>query len=293
MSSSTTARPSRASPTPSGVALCLRTTLAPRVVFVLTSGTPKAAKHSFPGGRRSLLTRAHAPGRVLGRDTDATLDLSSSSPLHSRRWEGGSRSRVSGGSMTGDARPRRGRDAQLRSGSPCSIARPPRARSRPPLPTHPEPSRATASHRRRNHVTILSNSLTVADGGLGSRSRATSPSRSSGAPVRARPRPYGGRYDRTASSRRSATGRCARTPRPSPASRAAPSTACAGDGHRSRARRDVPAGGGSGSAGTLATAGGNTSTAVLALTGTRDAPYAVKIVVTTAGSNLAASPVVR
>ena len=52
-------------------------------------------------------------------------------------------------------------------------------------------------------------------------------------------------------------------------------------------------GGGSGSAGTLAAAGGNTSTAVPALTGTPDAPYAVKVVVTTAGSNLAASPVVK
>lgn len=52
-------------------------------------------------------------------------------------------------------------------------------------------------------------------------------------------------------------------------------------------------GGGSGSAGTLSAAGGNTSTTVPALTGTPDAPYAVKIVVTTAGSNLAASPVVK
>jgi hypothetical protein len=37
----------------------------------------------------------------------------------------------------------------------------------------------------------------------------------------------------------------------------------------------------------------NTSTAVPALTGTPDAPYAVKIVVTTAGANLAATPVFK
>lgn len=52
-------------------------------------------------------------------------------------------------------------------------------------------------------------------------------------------------------------------------------------------------GAGSSGAGTLNAAPGNTSTAVPALTGTPDKPYAVRIVVTTAGSNLAASPVVK
>lgn len=52
-------------------------------------------------------------------------------------------------------------------------------------------------------------------------------------------------------------------------------------------------GAGSAGPGTLVAAGGNTSTAIPALTGTPDKPYAVKIVVTTAGSNLAASPVVK
>jgi hypothetical protein len=52
-------------------------------------------------------------------------------------------------------------------------------------------------------------------------------------------------------------------------------------------------GGGGSSAGTLAADGSNTATAVPVLTGTPDAPYAVKIVVTTAGSNIAATPVVK
>ncbi len=52
-------------------------------------------------------------------------------------------------------------------------------------------------------------------------------------------------------------------------------------------------GAGSGAAGTVTANGSNTSAAVPALTGTPDKPYAVKIVVTTAGSNLAASPVVK
>lgn len=52
-------------------------------------------------------------------------------------------------------------------------------------------------------------------------------------------------------------------------------------------------GAGSAAAGTIAAAGGNTSTAVAALTGTPDRPYSVKVVVTTAGSNLAATPVVK
>ncbi len=51
-------------------------------------------------------------------------------------------------------------------------------------------------------------------------------------------------------------------------------------------------GGGSSSAGTFGAVSG-TSTAVPALTGTPDAPYAVKVRVTTAGSNLAATPVVQ
>jgi hypothetical protein len=52
-------------------------------------------------------------------------------------------------------------------------------------------------------------------------------------------------------------------------------------------------GAGSGAAGTVSADGSNTSTAVPALTGTPDKPYAIKIVVTTAGSNLAATPVVK
>ena len=52
-------------------------------------------------------------------------------------------------------------------------------------------------------------------------------------------------------------------------------------------------GGGSSSAGTLVADGSNTATAVPALSGTPDQPYAVKIVVTTAGSNIAATPVVK
>ena len=51
-------------------------------------------------------------------------------------------------------------------------------------------------------------------------------------------------------------------------------------------------GGGSSSAGTFGAVSG-TSTAIPALTGTPDAPYAVKVRVTTAGSNLAATPVVQ
>lgn len=52
-------------------------------------------------------------------------------------------------------------------------------------------------------------------------------------------------------------------------------------------------GGSSSSAGTLAADGSNTSTAVPALTGTPDQPYAVRIKVTTAGSNIAANPKVQ
>lgn len=66
-------------------------TSPPRVVFVLTSGTPQAAqKHSFPGGRRSLLTRALTLQAVCwGVDTDATLDLSSAVlAAAQRRWGG-------------------------------------------------------------------------------------------------------------------------------------------------------------------------------------------------------------
>ena len=51
-------------------------------------------------------------------------------------------------------------------------------------------------------------------------------------------------------------------------------------------------GAGSGASGTISAGGGNTSTAVLALTGTATARVAVKIKVTTAGSNLAASPAI-
>lgn len=52
-------------------------------------------------------------------------------------------------------------------------------------------------------------------------------------------------------------------------------------------------GGGSSSAGTLSADGSNTATAIPALTGTPDQPYAVKVVVTTAGANLAATPVFK
>lgn len=51
-------------------------------------------------------------------------------------------------------------------------------------------------------------------------------------------------------------------------------------------------GGGSSSAGSFATVSG-TSTAIPALTGTPDAPYAVRIKVTTAGANIAANPKVQ
>lgn len=51
-------------------------------------------------------------------------------------------------------------------------------------------------------------------------------------------------------------------------------------------------GAGSPASGTIAAGGGNTSTAVLALTGTATQRVAVKIKVTTAGSNLAASPAI-
>lgn len=52
-------------------------------------------------------------------------------------------------------------------------------------------------------------------------------------------------------------------------------------------------GAGSGASGTISADGSNTSTAVPALTGTPDRPYAIKIVVTTAGANIAANPVVK
>lgn len=52
-------------------------------------------------------------------------------------------------------------------------------------------------------------------------------------------------------------------------------------------------GAGSAAAGTLSAAGGNTSTAIPALTGTPSTSYALKIVVTTAGANIAAVPVVK
>jgi hypothetical protein len=52
-------------------------------------------------------------------------------------------------------------------------------------------------------------------------------------------------------------------------------------------------GGGSSAAGTLSADGGNTATAIPALTGTPDKPYAVRIRVTTAGANIAANPVVQ
>jgi hypothetical protein len=52
-------------------------------------------------------------------------------------------------------------------------------------------------------------------------------------------------------------------------------------------------GGGSSSAGTVTADGSNTSTAIPALTGTPDVPYAVRIKVTTAGSNIAANPKVQ
>jgi len=51
-------------------------------------------------------------------------------------------------------------------------------------------------------------------------------------------------------------------------------------------------GAGSGASGTIAAGGGNTSTAILALTGTATARCAVKIKVTLAGVNLAASPTI-
>ena len=52
-------------------------------------------------------------------------------------------------------------------------------------------------------------------------------------------------------------------------------------------------GGGSSSAGTVAANGSNASTAIPALSGTPDAPYAVRIKVTTAGANIAANPKVQ
>jgi hypothetical protein len=63
----------------------------PRVVFVLVSGTPQPAqKHSFPGGRRSLLTRALTLQALCwGADTDAALALSSAVlAAAQRRWGG-------------------------------------------------------------------------------------------------------------------------------------------------------------------------------------------------------------
>lgn len=63
----------------------------PRVVWVLTSGSPQAAqKHSFPGGRRALLTRLLTlQAACWGADTDATLDLSSAVlAAAARRWGG-------------------------------------------------------------------------------------------------------------------------------------------------------------------------------------------------------------
>ncbi len=66
-------------------------TSPPRVVWVLTSGSPAPAqKHAFPGGRRSLLTRALTLQAVCwGADTDATLDLSSAIlAAAARRWGG-------------------------------------------------------------------------------------------------------------------------------------------------------------------------------------------------------------
>ena len=51
-------------------------------------------------------------------------------------------------------------------------------------------------------------------------------------------------------------------------------------------------GGGSGAAGTFAAVVG-TGTAIPALTGTADQPYAVVVVCTTAGANIAATPVVK
>ncbi len=52
-------------------------------------------------------------------------------------------------------------------------------------------------------------------------------------------------------------------------------------------------GGGSSSAGTPAADGSNTSSAIPALSGTPDQPYAVRIKVTTAGANIAANPKVQ
>jgi len=66
-------------------------TSPPRVVFVLVSGTPQPAqKHNFPGGRRSLLTRALTLQAVCwGADTDAALALSSAVlAAAARRWGG-------------------------------------------------------------------------------------------------------------------------------------------------------------------------------------------------------------
>jgi hypothetical protein len=143
-------------------------------------------------------------------------------------------------------------------------------------------------------VTILSNTLTVADGGLGIATAGNKPVAVIGtcsAGTTATPTAvdtidglvstfgYGPMCEDAAAILSLAGG-------PVYCVRAATATAAALGGMCQR-------GGGSGSAGTLAAAGGNTSTAVPALTGTPDAPYAVKIVVTTAGSNLAASPVVK
>ena len=143
-------------------------------------------------------------------------------------------------------------------------------------------------------MTILSNSLTVADGGLGIAQQGNKPVAvvgCSSAGTAATPTAvdtidglvatfgYGPMCEDAAAILSLAGG-------PVYCVRAATATAAALGGMCQR-------GGGSGSAGTLAAAGGNTSTAVPALTGTPDAPYAVKIAVTTAGSNLAASPVVK
>jgi len=143
-------------------------------------------------------------------------------------------------------------------------------------------------------VTILSNSLTVADGGLGIAQAGNRPVAVVGccsAGTAATPTAvdtidglvstfgYGPMCEDAAVILSLAGG-------PVYCVRAATATAAALGGMCQR-------GGGSGSAGTLAAAGGNTSTAVPALSGTPDAPYAIKIAVTTAGSNLAASPVVK
>ena len=143
-------------------------------------------------------------------------------------------------------------------------------------------------------MTILSNNLTVADGGLGIATAGNKPVAVVGccsAGTAATPTAidtidglvstfgYGPMCEDAAAILSLAGG-------PVYCVRAATATAAALGGMCQR-------GGGSGSAGTLAAAGGNTSTAVPALTGTPDAPYAVKVVVTTAGSNLAATPVVK